>query len=455
MDQGTKKPTTEQTLDAWVRPHGRRTRYIAADLVLGEGGAGKWIRASVVALCVTLVATVGWAAVTELDETALATGEIITAGNVRAVQHLEGGIVAQMYVEEGELVEAGQPLLRFDAAQARAELDRALGRLASLQTTARRLVANSTLQAPDFAELEHAHPSLVASQRAIYTAQRATYDSALAILQQQIRSRESELVSLERREASTARQIAFMTEEVDMRRALFEQNHGSKLLLVNAQRSLAETQGELETLRGEASVARATINELMRRVTETEERFVEEALKELASVQTEQVDLEDLITSLDDRVVRLIVRAPVRGIVQSVPLKTEQGVVPPGGIVAELVPASEPLLAEAEVSTQDIGFVSVGQAVTVKVQTYNFARYGSIEGTLEAISATTFEDENGQPFYRGRVRLDQDFVGANPNKHRLLPGMTVQVDIHTGSKTLLEYLLKPIYTNLNESFRER
>lgn len=161
------------------------------------------------------------------------------------------------------------------------------------------------------------------------------------------------------------------------------------------------------------------------------------------------------MAKLEDRANRLEIRAPVRGIVKGLQAHTIGGVIAPGALVLEIVPMDEELVVEARVATTHVGHVEVGQPVTVKVLTYDFARYGGIPGRLRSVSASTFVAEDETPYYKAVIALDRNYVGGDPNRNLVLPGMTVQADIKTGRKTLLQYLLKPVYSSIDEAFQER
>lgn len=220
-------------------------------------------------------------------------------------------------------------------------------------------------------------------------------------------------------------------------------------------RDYNEVKGELAKLMGERRRALQALQEVKSRQIEQESRAREDALSIMGSVIGELAQVQRSIAKLEDRVKRLVVRAPVRGIVKGLKVHTVGGVIPAGGQVLDIVPVDEEMVVEAKINPRDVGHIHLGQPVQVKVTTYDFARYGGITGVLESVSATTFVDEAGDPYYKGMVRLDRSYVGHDPTLNQVLPGMTVQADINTGKKTLLQYFLKPIYSSIDSSFRER
>ena len=186
-----------------------------------------------------------------------------------------------------------------------------------------------------------------------------------------------------------------------------------------------------------------------------EEQAREQALAELSESANELIQVEEALIEAKDRVRRLDIVTPVRGIVKGLRVHTVGGIVPPGEVISEIVPLDEELIIEAKIQPRDVGHVRFGQPVTVKVTTYDFARFGGISGELKDVSASTFLDEQGEPYYKGIVSLDKNYVGSDPGQNRVMPGMTVQADIKTGKKTLFSYLLKPVYSSVSTSFRER
>lgn len=433
----------------------RRTRPLGAGPKSFEASSARLVRLGVVTIALLVGTVTSWATVTTIAEVAVAPGEVVTTGTTRSVQHLEGGILADVFVKEGQRVASGELLAKFDGTAARTELERMKVRRVSLVLRAERLSARAEDREPDFGSTAESHPRLVKGELAILRSQRAAMASEYSILREQSAQRRLELKGLRSQSESLSRQIKLLGEEVTMRQRLFERDAGSRLLLVKAEHSLSLAEGEQMRNSGSRATALAAVREFERRKAEIALKARSEALEELGEVRAELAEVDETIQGLEDRVARLEVRSPVSGVVQFLPVRTERGVLPPGGLIAEVVPEGDPLLVEARISTNDIGFVRPGQDVTLKVQTFNFARYGKLSGRLESVSATTFSTDDGDSYYKGRISLAQNYVGEDASEHVLQPGMTVQADINTGEKTLMEYILKPIYTNLDESFRER
>lgn len=432
----------------------RRRRDFANENPLVETGVARLFHVTILAVLAALVGFIVWASLTEVQEMAVTFGEVVPAGPMQQVQHLEGGIVAEILVTDGELVDAGQPLVRLDAAAVLAERLQLRGRLAALDIQTERLTAFAGGRRPDFSRFA-GFPTLVDDQNRLYDAQVEAREAQHAIFAQQIVERRSEITGYRRGIESAQESLDLIGEEVRIREGLFDKALNSKLILLDAKRRRADVKADLKRLEDAAAGATEAITQFEARRTELDGRLRQEALDKLSVVRAEWAEVEQIIAGLEDRIGRLIVVAPTRGVIQNLAVKTVRGVIPPGGVVADIVPVDKSLIVEARVSTRDIGFVSAGQPVKVKVHTFDFSRYGSIPGTMQALSATTFLDEQKVPYYKAKVSLERNHVGSEPGHHLILPGMTVEADINTGRKTILQYLLKPIYTNLRESFRER
>ena len=432
-----------------------QVRHLATSVMLEETGTPALVRLSLLAVVAIVAAFVGWAAVAHIDEVAATTGSVVPSGRVQKIQHLEGGIVAEILVDEGTLVTQGQVLIRLDPAHAVAEMEQMRARAAALALHQERLSAFGTERDPDFSLVRPEHQPLADAQRTIYEIAVAARTSSAQVLHEQIEQREAELAVLSEQETTLERQKALLGEELAMREELFRKNLSSKIVLLEVQRRVSEVDGALAALRSDRQRLKSALAEARDRLTQDDTELKREALTEMGRVTAELAEVRESLARLSDRVRRLAITAPVAGIVKGLAVRTIGGVIQPGETLMEIVPVTDELIVETRISPRDIGHVATGQPVTVKVSAFDFARYGSIAGVLVDVSASTFLDERDVPYYKGFVRLERPYVGADPERNRILPGMTVQADIDTGSKTLLQYLLKPVYSSMDAAFRER
>lgn len=438
-----------------VKLGGRQIRYLAQSVILEEAGSSSLVRMAMMTVSAVICAFIIWAAIAEVEEVAATTGEVIPTGRVQKIQHLEGGIVNAIYVKDGVTVEKGDILVRLDPSQARAELEQTRARLASLTLEAERHRAFGKAEQPNFDIVDPEFSAMIDDQRAIFQSQVEALENRGAVLQKQIEQRQTELTLFDQRSQTLQKNLNLLQEELSVRRKLFNKGLSSKLLYLSIQREVNDAKGEVDTMDSEAIRTRESLEEAVNRLAELESNSREEALSKMGDVTSELAQVRESLRRLNDRVERLEIKAPVTGIVKGLKTHTLGGVLPPGGELMEIVPVDDKMIVEAQISTRDIGHVRTGQTVNVKVVTYDYARYGGITGLLTDISASTFVDEQGMPYYRGIVELDQNYVGHQEGVNQVLPGMPVQADVNTGTKTLLQYLLKPIYTSLSQGFRER
>lgn len=438
-----------------VRRGDRQTRFLAQSVILEEGGSSGLIRAAMVTICIVICLFIIWSMVTSVDEVAVTSGEVVPSGQLQAIQHLEGGIIKEILIQEGQLVEKGQVLIRLNETAAITELQKLEARRAGLEIRSERLRAIGTGGVPDWSKVGNRYPNMIRDQQRIYEGSLESLFSRQETIRKQIEQRKAELELLVEREQTLIRSADIFAEELELREKLYKEGLTSKISYLDAKRQLNTARGELSDLLSERERATEAIKESQSRLDEIETDVREQALAELSESANELIQVEEALVEAKDRVRRLEIAAPVRGIVKGLVVHTVGGVIPPGEVIAEIVPLDEELVIEAKIQPRDVGHVHIGQPVTVKVTTYDFARFGGITGELKDVSASTFLDEQGDPYYKGIIRLDRSYVGRDETQNRVMPGMTVQADIKTGKKTLFEYLLKPVYSSVSQSFRER
>jgi len=445
---------TAQAPAAKVAVGSRQMRHLAQSIVLEESGTSPMVRMAVLLVCIATGLFVVWAWFTQVTEVAVTQGQVIPSGQVKTVQHLEGGIVASVLVNDGDLVEASQALVRLNPAQALGDLEQTRARRAALQARAERLRAYIDNRAADFRDMGAGWEDLIADQQALLVAQRGSLNAGLDVLQAQLDQKRSEIQLFREQLKGVDQQLRILTEIIAMRAELLEKGLQSKIVYLDNKREQARQQAEHGRLLAQIHASEQSLNEMDMRMRERRASLLKDAVEELGRVTAELGEVRETLSRLYDRVTRLEIEAPVRGLVQHRRVHNSGAVIPPGGIIAELVPVDRALQVEARVTSRDIGHIHVGQKVTVKVTTYDFSRYGAIEGTVEQLSPTSFLDEQQSAYYKALVSLKANHVGSDP-ANRVLPGMTVQADIITGDKTLLQYLLKPIYLAVQQSFHER
>lgn len=433
----------------------RNLRYLARSIVLEEMGPPRILRHAVWGVVATICVAILWAAITPLAETARAPGHVVPLGSVMTVQHLEGGIVSEILVDDGSVVKKGSVMARLDPTTAKAELEEKQSRIASLSLEAERLRAFADGREPDFSNVDPQFASLARDQQSINKLQRESRTQEQAVLQHQIDQRQSELSVLKQQEKTLTEQVKISGELADMRESLMKKGHVSRVVYLRTKQELSAAQGELQRVQGEYVKGLQAIAEAKGKLLELDAKRNNEAATLMGDVMSELQQLRIAVARLEDRLKRTDIVAPVHGVVTGLKIHTVGGVIPPGGVIGEIVPVDDELVIEARVSPTDIGHVEAGQKATVIVTAYDFSRFGSVDGVVDKISANTFLDDNGAVFYKAIIRLSQNFVGDEAGRNPVVPGMITEVAINTGSRTFLSYLIKPVILATERAFSER
>jgi HlyD family secretion protein/adhesin transport system membrane fusion protein len=431
-------------------------RYIGQAELLEEGAASRFAGWIAVLGGIGVICAVAWAAWVQVAETTQSSGQVLPAGAIRAVQHLEGGIVSDLVVQEGDLVKAGSPILKFAEAQTLAEFDQLRAREAGLLLRVERLKAFVERRQPDFSQVGVAYRDLAADQLNMFRAQEDARISEIQVLNGTLAERQAEWRQIDSQLADLRAELGYATETVSARDQLVAKGLASRMLLLDNQREQSRLAGELASLEANSQRAQDAVATARTRLVEAQAKLDADASNEMNTAAAELAQVREMVRKQQDRVDRLVVTAPVDGIVKSLKVKTVGGVVQPGALIAEIVPVSEELVAEVKVNTRDVGHLRPGLPVFVRVQAFDTSRYGGIEGTLKQVSASTFEDGEGKPpYYKAIVTLSRAYVGSDRTQNQIMPGMALQADIRTGTRSVLQYLIKPVNAALSSAFNER
>lgn len=430
-------------------------RLLTEPIQFEEESLPSFVRVALFAACTLVILFVVWASLLDIDEVASTNGQIAPSSAIQVVQHLEGGIVAQILVTDGQLVPANTVLVKLDSTQAQADLREGTARYVGLLLRKERLTSIVEHRAPKFEEIGAGFDQLVGEQRRLMDSQVDQQRSARSVLDSQIAQRTQEIHQLSEQLQTALEQERITAEQADIRRRGVEAGVVSKQVYLDTSRAYSTARGEAERLRQQISVTRQNLTEAQRRRENLGDVQAQDALNELGTIGSEIEQVKGLLDKQRDRVERLDIRSPVAGLVQDLKVHSIGEVLAAGGIVGRVVPVNDVLEAEVRIAPGDVGHVHLGQHVRIKVSSFEYVRYGTIKGTISKISPTTFTDENGKPYYKSNVELDRTYMGPGVGVNPILPGMVVQADIVTGSRTLIEYLLKPIYLALQDSFHER
>jgi len=400
-----------------------------------------------------LVALFVWAGFAEIDEVARGQGKVIPSSHTQIVQSFDGGVVQEILVREGQVVEQGALLMRIDPTRFISTLRENRAQYLTLQARAARLqalVEGGDLQMPDV--VRESEPRVVKNETILYHSNLNELEQKLSQARQQLTQRRAELNEIQARLAQASRAYELSSQELKVTRPLLGSGAISEVEILRLERDASNAKGEQEQATAQQARIQSSILEAQNKLEEVDLVARNEWRSQLSETLARLSSLSEASTGLADRVKYADIRAPLRGTVQRLLINTEGGVVQPGSEVLEMTPLGDQLLIEAKIPPKDIAFLRPGQQAMVKLTAYDFTVYGGLLGDLEHISADTVTDDQEQTYYIVRVRTrESGFDQALP----IIPGMTAQVDIITGKKTVLAYLLKPILRAKQNALTER
>lgn len=397
-----------------------------------------------------------WADRAELDEVTVGMGKVIPSGQVRVVQSLEGGILSELPVSEGETVEKDQVLLQIDDTQFQASFRESQTRFISLTAQAARLKAEANgkpLLIP--AEVREGYPELAGDEEKLFASHKREIQSAISMLKNQVAQRRQELLSLTAAEKQLRHRLELLRQELELTEPMVAQGIISEVELLRLRREVSALEGDLENTVLAIPRIKSMLQEARTKALEPLITFRSRAQSDLNDVRAELSQLAESLTGLEDRVNRTSVRSPVRGTVIRVRVHSIGQVIRSGMDLVEIMPLDDTLLIEARIRPADIAFLRPGQKTIVKFTAYDFSVYGGLTGELEQISADAITDEQGENFFKILVRTQSNHLGSAQKPLPIIPGMVATTDILTGKKSVLDYMLKPILKARGVALRER
>lgn len=403
---------------------------------------------------IVFVLFVAWAAIANLDEVTRGEGKVIPSKQIQILQSIDGGLVSEILVREGDVVQANQLLVKIDETRFASSVKENRVQYLGLVAKAARLKATSDgkpfVPPP---EVVKDVPQLAEQERELYEAKRAEMEAAVSIARQQLIQRQQELGEAQAKRAQAGQGYDLTSRELSVTKPLINSGAVSEVELLRLERDVSRYRGERDMASSQINRIQAAISEAQRKIEEVSLNFRNDAGKELSETVSKLSGLAEGSVALTDRVKQSSIRSPVKGTVKRLLVNTVGGVVQPGKDMIEIVPLEDALLLEAKVLPKDIAFLHPGQPAVVKFTAYDFSIYGGLEGTLEHIGADTVMDDKGNAFYVVRVRtIKGGFGDANLP---ILPGMVAEVDILTGKKSVLAYLMKPVLRAKNVALSER
>ncbi|MBT9614407.1 MAG: HlyD family type I secretion periplasmic adaptor subunit [Burkholderiales bacterium] len=394
-----------------------------------------------------------WASIAQVDEVTRGTGKVTPLRQVQVIQAVDGGIISEILVREGEMVEVGQLLFSIDTTRFTSSVRENRVQYLALLTKAARLRAlaeGSVFEAPP--EVVKEDPELLEQERSLYNAKRNELDAQLGIARQQLAQRNQELVEVRSRREQAGQSYELTAKELAMTKPLASSGAVSEVELLRLERDVGRYRGERDQAAAQLVRIQASISEASRKVQEQEITFRNLARNEFAETMAKLNSLSEGSTALSDRLTRAAVKSPVKGTIKRLLVNTVGGVLQPGKEIVEIVPSDDALLLEARILPKDIAFLHPGQKALVRFTAYEYVVFGGLDAVVEHIGADTVTDDKGNAFYVVRVRTLKSSLGKNMP---IIPGMVADVDVMTGKKSVLSYLLKPVLRAKSYALTER
>lgn len=397
-----------------------------------------------------------WAYFAEIDEIARGTGKVIPSKDIQVIQNLEGGIVSEILVKEGQLVEQGEILLKISNINFSNSYNENLLRIKELEAKILRLKAES--QSIDFvldSNLDQDIKEYALNEKSLFDSNKNQLEHQVSILNEQLIQKNNELTELKSKEHQLRKEYELINKEIKIMEPLVKSKLVSNIEFLQLSREVAKIKGTLTTTTISIPRVESSINEVKNSIEKIYIDYRIKAKEELNTTIAEVSRLKESKQTLKDRVDRTSVRSPVKGIVKQLFIKTVDGVIQPGMNILEIVPYHDELLIEARIKPSDIAYVYPGQDSNIKFTAYDPSIYGGLKGKVIHVSADTIVDEKDNSFYLVRVKTDKNHLTKNGKDFEIMVGMVANVDILTGKKTIMNYLLKPILKTKQVALTER
>ncbi len=410
------------------------------------------------ALCVAMVVAFAfWASQAKLDIVSVATGEVAPSTSVQTVEHLEGGIVQSIEVREGQRVKAGQVLANLEQIQSGADLQEIRVRIRSLLADVSRYQAElSGADTPAYPDaLEEADPRLIEQSRGLFESRKTRMLGQLDAQENAVQQRELEIREVEARRAGARESLKLIEEQVTISETLLAKELTNRMIHLNLLKEATDLRARISEANAALPRLKAALGEAKSNMATIRASFREEAQTELDKATREIEELTQRIRKFEDSLSRSALRAPVDGIIKTLHIVSIGEVVRAGEPVADIVPVDDQLIIDAQLPTQDIGYVRAGQPVKVTLASADAARFGDLSGAVQTVSPDSLVTQDGLPYYRVRILTDRSFFEDGELRYDLFPGMQVVASIQTGSRTVMEYILDPLIGRMGDALRER
>ena len=405
------------------------------------------------AIAFVLIALILWASFAKVDEVTRGEGRVIPSKQVQVIQSLDGGIVSEILVQEGQTVSVGSPLIRIDETRAVSSLrENQAQYLAFLakQSRLKSLAENTPFSPPP--EVRSEAPEIYDQEYALYLSSKEELASAIDIARNQMVQREKELLEVQYKKEIAEKNYESANKELAANKPLLASGAVSEIDILKLEREATRAKGDIDQSRAQIGRIQSAIGEARRKISEVEQNFKSKVRTELNDVTARLNSLSEVSVSLQDKVNQTTLKSPVNGKVSRLFFNTVGGVIQPGKEVLEVVPTDDALILETKIQIKDIAFIRVLQPAVVKLTAYDYTIYGALDAVVENVAPDSIVDDKGNAYYLVRVRTLKSSLGKDLP---IIPGMVAQVDIMTGKKTILSYLLKPVLKAKSYAFSER
>jgi len=423
-----------------------------------EKKQGDWLVQLFFLLLISMIAAFsGWAMIGKLDVVSTAIGEVIPSTQVKKVQHLEGGIVLEILAKEGEAVKKGQPLVSLEPTSSGADVDELSARLSGLKADIVRLSAEANGDKslefdPDF---KKKYPDLIRQTEAFFKTRQRRIGNQLDGQKAKVVERAEEITEITIRIENNKAGLKLLNEQIEISTLLMKDQLTNRMQHLNLLKEGSDLKGRIDADQAALKRVRAALSGAKNKLATIRQSFFEKVRKELEKKRREKNEYSSRVKKFEDSLRRTVLLSPVDGVVKTLYVATRGGVVQPGGTVADIVPAGDRLVIEAQLPPNEIGYVHAGQDALITLASGDAGRFGNIKGKVVQVSPDTLESKDGQPYYKVRVETEKAFFEQQGNLYKLVPGVQVLASIRTGQRTIIDYLISPFMQTSNTALRER
>ncbi len=405
---------------------------------------------------VTVLLFIAWMAITSVDEIVHSKGKIIPFGENKTIQNLEGGIVENIMVKEGDTVKKGEVLLKIKNLSSKSQYETYKSKRSELKAKASRLEAQAKMLPLKFSKnFQKNYPLLVKREKSLYQTNMSQLHEQIGVFKAQITQKNNHLKEIRVNLRNLQTRYKLIEEEISMTEPMVKEGVRSKVDFLKLKREANLIVTDLDNKKNVIPSIKSSITEIRSKIKETKLAFISKSKQEFNDIKGQIDSIQDKLTVFKDSVSRTAVLSPVDGLVKKLYINTIGGVVRPGMDLLEIVPIDKKLIAEVKVSPKDIAFIYPGQKAMVKFTAYNYSIYGGLEGKVISISPDTIVDKKERTFYIVRIKTDKNYLGDIKKPLKIIPGMVLSASIITGKRTILDYILKPLFNSKDYIFTER